>query len=115
MKNKERKNQEPFVMVEPLAIEMAEETSQSEEGENPVLKLQLVMATNSINHEYARMEYEDTFDKDRQDELLEYMGSCRQQYLEARQNLSNYDPHSLNDFEADLLQQKMKTLNRFNA
>ena len=103
-------------MVEPITVNLVEEeNSQDPEGENPVLKLQLIMATNSINHEYARMEFEDTADQDRQEQLLEYMSNCREQYLEARGSLVNHDPGAVAEFEADLLQQKMKTLNRFTA
>ena len=101
-------------MVEPLAVTAVENSGGGEE-ENPVLKLQLVMATNSINHEYARMEFEDTVDSERQEELLEYMSNCRQQYFDARESLVNYDQHALQEFETDLLQQKFKTLNRFSA
>ncbi len=104
-----------MVMVEPLTVSLVEEEGTEAGGENPVLKLQLQMATNSINHEYARMEFEDTFDQDRQEELLDYMANCRDQYLQARESLVNYDPVAVAEFEADLLQQKMKTLNRFSA
>lgn len=115
MKREKGKFEENMVMVEPITVNLVEEEREESEGENPVLKLQLVMATNSINHEYARMEFEDTFDQDRQEELLDYMSNCRDQYLEARSSLVNYDPLAVADFEADLLQQKMKTLNRFSA
>lgn len=102
-------------MVEPIAADIAEGSGEVLDQENPVLKLQLVMATNSINHEYARIEFEDTLDTERKDELLEYMENCRHQYFEARESLVNYDQNAVMEFEADLLQQKMKTLNRFCA
>ncbi len=104
-----------FLMIEPLANSAVENTEAKGDGENPVLQLQLTMATHSINHEYARMEYEDTFDHERQEQLLDYMNDCREKYYEARSSLVQYDPHALNEFERDLLDQKLRTLNRFNA
>lgn len=111
-RTKKEQIEETFLMVEPIA-ETAVENAGGEE--NPVLKLQLVMATNSINHEYARMEFEDTIDGERKEELLEYMNGCREQYFEARESLSHFDTHALVEFETDLLTQKSRTLNRFTA
>lgn len=113
-KSKQQTIEDTFLITEPLAI-TAVENSQGSEEENSILKLQLTMATNSINHEYARMEFEDTMDKERQEELLEYMASCRRQYFEARESLVTYDSNAVQEFETDLLQQKFRTLNRFNA
>lgn len=114
MKQSKKKTvEDSFLMIEPLAVTAVENAEGGED--NPVLKLQLMMATNSINHEYARMEFDDTLDTDRKEELLEYMSCCRQKYFEARESLVTYDPNAVSEFEADLLQQKFKTLNRFNA
>lgn len=107
--------EESFLMIEPLAGAAVENAGASGDGENPVLQLQLSMATHSINHEYARMEYEDTFDHERQEQLLEYMDDCRSKYFEARSSLVQYDQSALQDFEKDLMEQKLRTLNRFNA
>ncbi|MBI4124501.1 MAG: hypothetical protein HY466_01040 [Deltaproteobacteria bacterium] len=112
-KSKQTQVEDSFLMIEPLAVTAVENAGEGDD--NPVLKLQLTMATNSINHEYARMEFDDTLDADRKEELLEYMTACRQKYFEARESLVTYDPHAVSEFEADLLQQKFKTLNRFNA
>lgn len=112
--SRSKKIEDSFLMIEPLAV-TAVENAGGEEENNPVLKLQLSMATNSINHEYARMEFEDTLDAGRKDELLDYMSNCRQKYFEARESLATYDSKAVAEFEADLLQQKFKTLNRFNA
>lgn len=111
--SKDKKIEDSFLMIEPLAVTAVENAGEGEN--NPVLKLQLTMATNSINHEYARMEFDDTLDIDRKEELLEYMSACRQKYFEARESLTTYDSHAVAEFEADLLEQKFKTLNRFNA
>lgn len=116
MKERHKKQiEESFLMIEPLAGAAIENAGAEGEGENAVLQLQLSMATHSINHEYARMEYEDTRDHDRQDQLLEYMEDCRSKYFEARESLVHYDHSALQDFERDLLDQKLRTLNRFNA
>ncbi len=110
---KKDKIERSFMMIEPLANSAVEHASGG--NENPILQLQLTMATSSINHEYARIEFEDTENHDRKEELLEYMGSCRQKYFEAREQLAGHDPSALQEFEADLLQQKLETLNRFQA
>lgn len=82
---------------------------------NPVLELQLSMATNSINHEYARMEYDDTRDYERREELFHYMDNCREKYLEARAQLASLSPSTLGKFEADLVFQKETTLKQYRA
>lgn len=80
-----------------------------------VLELQLKMATSSINHEYARIEFEDVDDYERREELLQFMNECHSEYLNARVRLTNFDPQALADFEADLLRQKQFTLSGFAA
>lgn len=88
----------------------------SDEGvKKGLLELQLKMATCSINHEYARMEFDDIDDRERREELLEYMNECRSQYLNARHELNAYDPYALAEFEADLLRQKQTTIAVFEA
>ena len=112
-----KKVEESFLMIEPLAATATEHSTGGESGEsdNAVLQLQLTMATSSINHEYARLEFDDTLDVERKEELLGYMNDCREKYFEARQSLMTFDPYAVQDFEADLLLQKQKTLNQFNA
>lgn len=101
---------DPTISINPLSGPRV-----SEELKKQFLELQLRMATSSINHEYARIEFDDAEDHERRDELLEYMHECRQQYQEARQALSIYDPYALADFEADLMRQKMMTLGAVTA
>lgn len=97
--------QDPMINIRPLpGIRV------SEEAQKQLLELQLKMATSSINHEYARLEFDDIDDRERRDELLEYMHECRRNYLEARTALSSYDPYALADFEVDLMRQKQMTL-----
>jgi len=75
-----------------------------------LLDLQLKMATSSINHEYARLEYDDKgVAHERREELLEYMQNCHQVYCEAREKLQNFDPYALDEFERDLMLQKQQT------
>jgi len=75
-----------------------------------VIEMQLKMATSSINHEYARMEFDDTDDRERREELLDFMHDCRCQYFEARQALTVHDPYAVEDFEADLVRQKQSAI-----
>lgn len=87
----------------------------SDEDRKALLELQLMMATSSINHEYARMEFEDTLNVERKEELLDYMHECRAQYFEARENLAGYDPYALVEFEQDLMKQKQVMLTNYIA
>lgn len=80
-----------------------------------ILNLQLVMATTSVNHEYARMEYEDTIDIERKEELMHYMHECREKYEEAREELSCVNPLVLEKFENDLAHQKRTTMVHYHA
>ena len=87
----------------------------SDDRKKALLELQLAMATSSINHEYARREYDDTDSREQKEDLLEYMQDCRFKYFEARESLERFDPHAVLDFEKDLLKQKMETMSEYNA
>jgi len=108
----ERKEEQanPTLRIVPLEVEKL-----SDDKKKALLELQLTMATSSINHEYARREYDDTDCREQQEELLEYMQDCRIKYFEARDTLERFDPHALLDFEKDLLKQKMETMTEYNA
>lgn len=109
MSSRERETMDkPAINVLPIA-------HVSEEAKKQFLELQLKMATCSVNHEYARVEFDSVGDKTRRDELLEYMHECRSQYFEARQELSVYDPYAVADFEADLMRQKQMMLPVYQA
>lgn len=82
---------------------------------DPILELQLAMATNSINHEYARIEFDESPARDRQEELLDYMDNCRSKYLAARDQLIQLSPLSVEQFEIDLAYQKRTTLQQYHA
>lgn len=99
------KTDDPAINISPVANPKA-----TDGVRKILLDLQLRMATSSINHEYARMEFEDSDDIERRDELLEYMNECRREYFEARSGLCVHDPSALADFEVDLARQKIMTL-----
>ena len=80
-----------------------------------ILNLQLVMATTSVNHEYARIEYEETRDIERKEELERYMCECREKYDEARDELSCVNTLVLETFETDLAHQKRTTMVHYHA
>ena len=102
-----------FLMTEPITTSQGEESAS--ESDNQILQLQLTMATSSINHEYARLEFEETADTDQKEALLDYMNECRKKYFKARTSLVTYDPQAAQDFEADLYMQKKRTMGQFNA
>ena len=87
----------------------------SEQAHGRLVELQMRMATSSINHEYARLRFEDLRDVEDREDLLEYMHDCRREYFDARAALEVYDPYSLADFEADLMRQKQATLTHYSA
>ena len=100
----------PAIDINPVANAGATTETRQE-----LLELQLRMATCSINHEYARKEFDDAHDRERREDLLEYMHTCRCEYYQARSALAAYDPYALAEFEADLLRQKQMTLASYNA
>lgn len=95
--------------------DLADELSMDEVTEEKLIELQLTMATTSINHEYARLEFEESEDYERRDELLKYMNECRDKYLEARKELNGYSPAVLETFEKDLILQKLTTITHYHA
>ena len=73
------------------------------------------MATTSVNHEYARMEYEESIDWEKREDLLKYMAECRQKYDEAREELACFNPLVLETFESELAMQKRSTMVHYHA
>lgn len=98
----------------PKAVEKEERAVQAGSREH-ILNLQLVMATTSVNHEYARMEYEESIDWEKREELLRYMSDCRQKYDEAREELACFNPLVLETFESELAMQKRSTMVHYHA
>ncbi len=96
-------------------IVVSAKTLAADKVHDPILDLQLSMATSSINHEYARIEYDETADTERREALLDYMEECRSKYVEARTKLTTMSPSIVEQFENELVQQKKMTLTQFNA
>jgi hypothetical protein len=95
--------------------DLDEDVSVEELREEKLIELQLTMATTSINHEYARIEFDEVDDYPRREELLSYMSECRGKYLAARGQLENFNPAVLEDFERNLLLQKLATITNYHA
>jgi hypothetical protein len=100
----------PTLRIVPISAEKG-----TDEKKKALLELQLTMATSSINHEYARREFDDTDCRETRESLLDYMQDCRIKYFEARESLERFDPGALMDFERDLLKQKVETMSEYNA
>lgn len=100
----------PSINIHPVA-----RVGACDEAQKKLLELQLKMAACSINHEYARIEFEEVDDVGARQELLEYMHDCHNEYLAARTSLAAYDPYALEEFEADLMRQKQAALPHYNA
>src|SRR3989338_2766716 len=109
---------EQFEGLEEMLVNLEDEISLKENGKKMVpacsrehiLNLQLVMATTSVNHEYARIEYEEAKNLERKEELMHYMAECRGKYDEARDELSCINPLVLETFESELAMQKQTTM-----
>lgn len=110
MSSRETIKDERRISVGPLAKDDV-----ADEIQKKLLELQLKMAACSINHEYARMEFDEVDDLGAREELLDYMHDCRSEYLQARAALAAYDPYALEEFEADLMRQKQAALPHYNA
>jgi hypothetical protein len=91
------------------------ETTRPDGEKDPMLELQLSMATCSINHEYARIEFDDTADRERREQLLDYMDQCRSKYVAARTKLATMSPTTVDQFEQELANQKKITLRQYDA
>lgn len=107
---------ETFEDLEEMLPSLDSEKKMVEAGSHEhILNLQLAMATTSVNHEYARIEYEETGDMERKEELMYYMTECRDKYDEAREELSVTNPLVLESFEAELARQKQSTMVHYHA
>jgi hypothetical protein len=95
--------------------DLCKNLSEEEVEEEKLLNLQLTMATTSINHEYARIEFDKSDDYEKKEELLKYMAACRHKYLKAREELAKYSPAILEAFEKDLNLQKLSTITVYHA
>lgn len=110
--------EEKKLMLEDLSedsLSLDDSLSAEEVHDEKLLELQLTMATTSINHEYARKEFDDSHDYERKEELLNYMSDCRTKYFSARTELARFNPLVLETFERDLLLQKLTTITHYHA
>ncbi len=110
LKSQQNSKDGPAIDISPVA-----RVGETNDTRRELLELQLRMATCSINHEYARKEFDDACDREKREDLLEYMHNCRCEYFQARTALASYDPYALAEFEADLMRQKQMTLTAYNA
>ncbi|PIR20641.1 MAG: hypothetical protein COV45_04880 [Deltaproteobacteria bacterium CG11_big_fil_rev_8_21_14_0_20_47_16] len=103
------------VETQEFSLELENNENLPAKGKDALLELQMTMATSSINHEYARIEYEDSMDAERKDELVQFMEDCHSKYQEAREKLAATNPQTLESFEKDLAHQKQSTITHYNA
>ena len=96
------------ISITPIAVDKPQKAKAA-------LDLQLKMVTSSVNHEYARIEYDECLDRQRKEDLIEYMSDCQFEYLNAREDLAHIDPYAVQEFEYDLLLQKQRTIGEFHA
>lgn len=84
-------------------------------GQSPenLAKLQLVLVTSSMNHEYTRQAYDQTRSYHRRQELLSRMSELKSLYFQVRRSLEMAHPSKLEEIENDLLFQKQTVLNEY--
>ncbi|MBI2501107.1 MAG: hypothetical protein HYW02_06530 [Deltaproteobacteria bacterium] len=75
--------------------------------------LELVLVTASINHEYAKKEFEKTHSFHRREELLVRMSDLKRLYFNAREAMKLADPDKLSAIEEELRSQKQNVLNEY--
>ncbi|HSA58755.1 MAG TPA: hypothetical protein VLJ37_03625 [bacterium] len=75
-----------------------------------LVNLQMILATSSMNHEYARKAYDKTRSYARRQELLAKMSNLKNLYFAARSKLSVNHPDRLEAIERELNFQKQTVL-----
>jgi hypothetical protein len=75
-----------------------------------LVNLQMILATSSMNHEYARKAYDKTRSFARRQELLVKMENLKNMYFAARTRLSENHPHRVEAIERELSYQKQAVL-----
>lgn len=106
---------EQFEGLEEISVSMDDGKEVPVGSREHLLNLQLIMATTSVNHEYARTEYDEVKSIERKEELMIYMSECWDKYAQAREMLSTLNPIALEEFENDLVFQKKATLTHYHA
>ncbi len=75
--------------------------------------LELVLVTTSMNHEYAKLEFDKTRSFQRRQELLSRMSHLKQLYFDARNTLATMHPDRLVELEEELRLQKQKVFHEY--
>lgn len=75
--------------------------------------LELLLTTTSMNHEYARKEFEKSDSYARQQELLSKMSQLKNLYFIAREKLARFHPEKLGKIEGDLQKQKSEIFTEY--
>ncbi len=75
--------------------------------------LELVLVTASMNHEYAKQEFEKTNSYQRRQELLVRMSHLKKLYFNVRETLASQSPEKLADLEKELQTQKQTVFPRY--
>jgi hypothetical protein len=75
-----------------------------------LVNLQMILATSSMNHEYARKAFEKTRSFARRQELLVKMSNLKNMYFAARDRLSANHPDRVEAIEKELSFQKQVVL-----
>ncbi len=78
--------------------------------QNDVVNLQMLLATSSMKHEYARKAYDRTKSFARRQELLAHMNELKSVYFDARDKLATAQPDRLEAIENELNYQKRVVL-----
>jgi len=76
-------------------------------------KLQMVLVTSSMNHEYIRQAYDQERSFHKRQELLSRMSELKSLYFQVRKSLELATPDKLEEIETDLLFQKQTVLNEY--
>jgi hypothetical protein len=75
-----------------------------------LVNLQMILATSSMNHEYARKAFEKTRSFARRQELLVKMANLKNMYFAARDRLATNHPDRVEAIERELSFQKQVVL-----
>ena len=102
--------------IENLKNELLQQAAGRELSTAPhgdVINLQMLLATSSMKHEYARKAYDRTKSFARRQELLSQMNELKTVYFDARDKLSVAQPDRLEAIENELNYQKKVVLSEY--
>ena len=84
--------------------------NQGTQERSDLVNLQMILATSSMNHEYARKAYDKTRSFARRQELLVKMANLKNMYFAARDRLTVNHPDRVEAIERELSYQKQAVL-----